>query len=131
MITAYLISNGKVTQFNIRVPESQVAASEVATAVPVKQIKRTVKLPRRDYRGRFMAATPKPAAIEKNPMAYFWYPASKGGFNRFRTVRVVSSDAKYLTGLELSPETERWQFKKYFQSQIKDLRMTFNEGAMS
>jgi hypothetical protein len=131
MITAYLISNGKVTQFNIRVPESQVAASEVATAVPVKQIKRTVKLPRRDYRGRFMAATPKPAAIEKNPMAYFDYPSSIDGYVRHRVVRVISATFQYLTGLELLPNTDKWQFKKYFQSKIKNLQLSFNEGAMS
>jgi hypothetical protein len=93
-------------------------------------VRRNIKLPLRDTKGRFKAALPKPAAIEKNPFATFFYPSSDSGYDRFREVRVISSTESYLTGLELNRRSDKWQYKKYCQHKIQNLRISFNEGAM-
>lgn len=95
-----------------------------------KQFRRNV-LPKRDSKGRFVGAKPKTPAIEKNPFAEFYYPMSSQPWNSsYRKVRVISSTANYLTGLEQDPNTFHWQYKKFCQSKIKFLKFFFNEGAM-
>ena len=94
--------------------------------------------PLRNHLGRFVSpkffvrpADPKTPAIEKNPIVKFWYPMSKTPWNSsMRRVRVISSTAKHLIGLEQNPDTGKWQFKKYLQEKLHDMKMEFNEGAM-
>jgi hypothetical protein len=120
MITAYLISRGTTTKFNIL---------EAMDKPPVQpQYKPVFK---RDARGRFVSS--RASVIEKNPLVFFDYPVSTmAGYVRNRAVRVISSNCQYLTGLELLPGTDKWQFKKFCQSKITGMRLSsFNPESMS
>ena len=78
---------------------------------------------KRDAKGKFVS--PKsPAAIEKNPMAYFTY---KG---KDRIVRVISSNMTDLIGLEKNPETDKWQYKHFFTERMQGLSMEFAPQSM-
>ena len=84
---------------------------------------------KRDAKGRFIS--PKsPAAIEKNPMAYFEYPDSKTGWTRSRIVRVIASNLNDLIGLEKNPNTEKWQYKHFKMRKVRGLSMEYAPQSM-
>lgn len=92
------------------------------------------KLQKRDRKGRFAKPLPTPKAVEKNPLATFFYPMSETPWNsRLRTVRVISANDTHLTALEFRPETaKRWQYKKFLQSKVRDFKLqSFNPKSMS
>lgn len=112
MITAYLISHGTVTPFNI--------LQSLGTPPVQPRHKPAFK---RDTKGRFIS--PKsPVAIEKNPMAYFDY------HGRSRIVRVISANQNDIIGLEKNPDTDKWQFKHFKMNDVQYMTMEFAPQSM-
>ena len=74
-------------------------------------------------------AKPTPA-IEKNPLAFFYYPMSDQPWNSRRcTVRVISANKDDLIGLE-SKLDGTWQFKHFKQSKISEFTMEYAPQSM-
>ena len=90
------------------------------------------KLQKRDRKGRFAKPMPKPSAVEKNPMATFYYPMSDQPWNsRLRTVRVISATPTHLTGLERL-KSGKWQYKKFLQAKASGFKVaSFNPKSMA
>jgi hypothetical protein len=75
--------------------------------------------------------TPKPAAIEKNPLVTFDYPKSDAPWQIWqRCVRLISADATHYTGLEQT--SKGWKYKKFLASEARHFKVvSFNSMAMS
>ena len=75
--------------------------------------------------------TPKPAAIEKNPLVTFDYPKSDAPWQIWqRCVRLISADATHYTGLEQT--SKGWKYKKFLASKARHFKVvSFNSMAMS
>lgn len=75
------------------------------------------------------------AKVEGNPLVEFFYPQSKTPWNtQQRFVRVISANGQYLTGLEITPtpEGQKYAFKKFCQSKIRDMKvLEFAPASMS
>ena len=91
------------------------------------------KLQKRNRLGQFAKRLPTAKQVEKNPLATFFYPMSDQPWNsRKRTVRVISATPKYITGLEVQPETSKWKFKKFLQEKATSFKVaSFNPTSMS
>ncbi len=62
----------------------------------------------------------------KNPVAIFSYPSSNSPSTlRSRAVQILSATPSELIGLELQPETFKWQYKKYKQSKMSNFQVVF------
>lgn len=90
------------------------------------------KLQKRDRKGRFTRPLPTARAVEKNPLATFFYPMSSQPWNSLhRTVRLISSNATHFTGLE-KQDNGRWKYKKFLQAKASEFHVqSFNPKAMS
>ncbi len=63
--------------------------------------------------------------VPKNTIVSFRYPSSKSPVTYLpRIVQVLSMTPTDLIGLELHPETLKWQYKKYKQSKMKDFQVS-------
>lgn len=75
------------------------------------------------------------AAVEKNPLASFFYPMSSEPWNsKQRTVRLISATPEHLVGLEVVKVGNRtkYHYKKFCQPKVKDFRLLeFNPKSMS
>ncbi len=75
-------------------------------------------------------AKKKVAAVEKNPLVSFFYPKhNDNGVSLERKVRLISSNGKYIIGLEV---TDKNRFKKFLATKAKHLKLVeFNVQALT
>lgn len=99
----------------------------------VRQFSQSVKakLQKRDRKGRFAKPLPKASAVEKNPLATFFYPMSDQPWNsKLRLVRLISVTPTHITGLE--KQNRGWKFKKFLQARTSEFKVTsFNPKSVS
>ena len=89
--------------------------------------------PRSKITGRFLKPLPKPAQVENNPLVMFTYHKDQTSYGQLHTVRLISANSKYYTGLDLiDMNANKWQYKKFLANKAKNFQVvSFNEKAMS
>ena len=83
--------------------------------------------------GRFSKPIPKPSQVENNPLVMFTYHKDETSYGKLHTVRLISANGNYYTGLDLvDMNANKWQYKKFIAAKAKNFQvMSFNEKAMS
>lgn len=93
------------------------------------------KLQKRDRKGRFAKPLPKAKDVAKNPLVTFYYPMSSQPWNsKLRQVRLISATPTHITGLEITSEggKQNYRYKKFLQPKVSEFKVQeFNPASMS
>jgi hypothetical protein len=67
--------------------------------------------------------------VENNPLVNFFYPEHGDGPDKYRLVRLISADERYLLGLDVYDKNRT---KKFLRENVRDLKLLeFNPAALN